>query len=77
MLGVPFLISPVIDTRREFAEFMQTGGTVADIGRPEHAELRILAREPERYFRSRVTVHFYLVQTVEACAGSSTKAPAN
>jgi len=77
MLGVPFLISPVIDTRREFAEFMQTGGTVADIGRPEHAELRILAREPERYFGSRVTVHFYLVQPVEACAGSSTKAPAN
>lgn len=72
LLETPFLISPRIETRREFAEFMLTGA--ASHNTAASAELRVLSSQPERYFAPRFSVRFFSVQPVESCAASG-KAP--
>ena len=67
MTTVPFLISPVIETRRHFAEFMQRGFTADSAGRPRTAEVRVLAAKPERYFAPDFAVTFRSVAPIDAC----------
>jgi len=67
MTTVPFLISPVIETRRHFAEFMQRGFTADSAGRPRTAAVRVLAAKPERYFAPDFAVTFRSVAPIDAC----------
>ena len=67
LLNTPFLISPRIETRRDFAELMQTGTVVANDARPITAELRVLSPHPDRYFASRFSVRFFSVQPAAPC----------
>jgi hypothetical protein len=70
LLGVPFLLSPTIESREHFAEFMQTGATTAKNSRPVSAALRVLSPHPERYFASVFSVRFFSVQPSDSCSGS-------
>ena len=75
LLGTPFLISPRIETRKDFAGFMQTATVAANDARPTSAELRVLSSHPERYFAPNFSVRFFSVQPVESCGGAGAVAP--
>ena len=75
LLGTPFLIAPRVDTRKDFASFMQTGTVAANHARPTSAELHVLSSYPERYFARNFSVRFFSVQPVESCGGSGAVAP--
>jgi len=75
LLDTPFLISPRIDTRKEFADFMQTATVATSDARPSSAELRVLSPHPDRYFAPNFSVRFFSVQPVESCGAAGAITP--
>jgi len=72
MVGSGFLLSPVVKTREQFAEFMRKGAAGApDTRKPRSVTLRLATPEPQRYFAPEFTVRFLAVQPPAPACDSS------
>jgi len=75
LITTPFLVSPRIDTRRQFATFMQSGTVAPTDSYATSVALRVLSPHPERYFAPQFTLRFFSIQPVASCPDARAAAP--